>query len=389
MKVNHPTHVVFSGGGTAGHLFPGLAVAERLVAEWPHGRITFAGGGKALQRRLVAAAGFDYLQIRCRPFPRRLRDALPFFTENMAGHRAAVRFLRWHRVAVVVGLGGYASVPMARAAIHCDVPLVLLEQNVVPGRATRWLAPSAAMVCAAFEQTVAYLNGRCRVRVTGNPIRKGFLSRSVAAMHGPHHDHAPIMGRTPGAGDSWSPAEAPGRQLLVLGGSSGARTLNQHVPRTLHRIRSKLAGWKIVHLSGEADHQATQQLYQAARLQATVVPFMVDMPRLLGDSHLAVCRAGGTTLAELAAAGVPAVLLPYPHATDDHQRKNAEVFNATGGALVLDEQELGNHLEPQLAATLGKLIANSAKRAAMSQAIRRHAQLDATWDVATMIRHLA
>jgi len=367
-------------------LFPGLAVAERLVADWPHARITFAGGGKLLERRLVAAAGFDYIQLRCRRWPRRLRDTVPFLLNNVAGYRAAVRYLRWHRVAVVVGLGGYASVPMARAAVRCGVPLMLLEQNVVPGRATRWLAPSAAMVCTAFEQTVGYLRDRCRVRVTGNPVREGFRRREVASMHGAH-DHAPFALTRTAAAPS-DPAELP-KQLLVLGGSSGARSLNQQVPRALHRIGRRLGEWRIVHQSGEADFEATRRLYAATGLAATVVPFLVDMPQVLGESDLAVCRCGGTTLAELAATGVPAILLPYPYATDDHQRKNADVFIASGGCVLLDERRLGARLEHHLAAVVSKLVGDDTRRAAMSEAIARRAHVDATWDVATMIRHFA
>jgi UDP-N-acetylglucosamine--N-acetylmuramyl-(pentapeptide) pyrophosphoryl-undecaprenol N-acetylglucosamine transferase len=388
MKPDHPPHVVFTGGGTGGHLFPGLAVAERLVADWPRARITFAGSGKPWQRHVVAAAGFDYVQVDCRPFPRRLREVLPFLAHNVAGYRAAVRYLGWHRVAVVVGLGGYTSVPMARAAVRSKIPLLLLEQNVVPGRATRWLAPSAEMVCAAFEQTVAELGAKCTVRVTGNPVREAFLARPMAAVHGPH-DHCPVA-LTPAADESaGSPA---GKQLLILGGSGGARSLNQHVPHVLHVMGRRLAGWKIVHQSGESEFEATRRLYAASGLlhqQAEVRAFLTDMPQVLGRSDLAICRAGGTTLAELAAAGVPAVLLPYPFATDDHQRRNAEVFTATGGALLLDERELGSKLRPRLAAAVARLLVDDAGRARMSQAIRRRAYPDATWDVATMIRHLA
>ena len=167
-------HFVFAGGGTGGHLFPGLAVAGRLRQEVPGARITFAGSGKQFEYQQVAAAGFEYIAVPCRPSPKGLREAFSFFLENVAGYLAARRFLDERPAAVVVGLGGYASVPMARAAIRRDVPLVLLEQNAVAGRATRWLARSAGVVCVGLARTRAHLRCRCPVRVTGTPIRDGF-----------------------------------------------------------------------------------------------------------------------------------------------------------------------------------------------------------------------
>ena len=169
-----PLHVVFASGGTGGHLFPGLAVAERLRGDLRQVRITFTGTGRPFERRQVSDAGFEYLALPCRPLPRRLRDLYPFVADNSHGYREAGKFLGQEPVSTVVGLGGYGSVPMSRAAIRRSLPLILLEQNAVPGRATRWLAPRATLVCTAFEQANRYLGSRCPVRVTGNPIRSRF-----------------------------------------------------------------------------------------------------------------------------------------------------------------------------------------------------------------------
>ena len=159
--MKHRTHIVFSGGGTGGHLFPGLAVAERLCEEITQLRITFAGSGKAFEQQRVAAAGYEYLALPCRPLPDKAGDTVPFFVENLAGYFAARRFLREERVDAVVGLGGYASVPMGRAAARCNRPLILLEQNVIPGRATRWLSKKADLICTSFAETEGHLSGRC------------------------------------------------------------------------------------------------------------------------------------------------------------------------------------------------------------------------------------
>ena len=171
---NNIAHIVFSGGGTGGHLFPGLAVAEQLSAMIPRVRITFCGGGKPFERQAATDAGFEYFALPSRPLPHAAREAVSFVVENLAGYLAARRFLREEHVSAVVGLGGYVSVPMARAASRRDVPLVLLEQNAVPGRATRWLARRATLICTTFAETAAGLRCRCPVRVTGNPIRFGF-----------------------------------------------------------------------------------------------------------------------------------------------------------------------------------------------------------------------
>jgi len=354
-----PLHIVFTGGGTGGHLFPALAVATTLGREVSRLRITFAGSGKEFERRHVLAAKLEYLALRCRPVPRRLHQVLSFVSDNLAGYRTARRFLREQHVAAVVGLGGYASAPMARAATAEKIPLILLEQNVVPGKATRWMARRATLVCTAFEQTGRQLRRRCPWRVTGTPIRDGFARRRAAA---------------------W-----PENRLLVLGGSGGARSLNENVPRALYKVGSRLTGWWIVHQSGGRDLDATRRLYLKLGLRATVTDFLGDMPGELTAADLAVCRSGGTTLAELAAAGVPAVLLPYPYAAGDHQRKNAELYAAAGGSRLLGNREMAHRLDDHLASVLSELLDAPAQRAAMSSAMRRLARPHAAADVAALI----
>ena len=173
-------HIVFAGGGTAGHLFPGLAVAEQLRRYAPEVRVTFVGTGKPFETRYAKRAGFDYVALPCQPFPRKARETLRFLTDNFAGYYVARKFLREQDVSLVVGLGGYASVPAVRAAARLQIRHLLLEQNAVPGRATRWLAPTAALVCSAFEDIRPYLRATCRVRVTGNPLRREFVDGRIA-----------------------------------------------------------------------------------------------------------------------------------------------------------------------------------------------------------------
>ena len=370
-----PLHIVFAGGGTGGHLFPGLAVAEQVVRLAPDARITFVGSGKPFEQRHVAAAGFEHLAVPCRPLPQGPREAVSFLLESMAGRLAAGRFLREETVNVVVGLGGYASVPMATAAGRRGVPLVLLEQNTVPGRATRWLARRASLVCVAWAPARSRLRCRCPVQVTGTPIRPcvwDATSRTDLQFVTKRRIENP-------------PYESRERQLLVLGGSGGAQSLNENVPRALYRIRSRLDGWHVLHQSGEQGVGATRGLYRKLALEATVVDFTAEMPSMLAAAELAVCRAGGTTLAELTVAGVPAVLVPYPHATDDHQRHNAEMFARAGAAVMLDERAVVGRLDDHLSQAISQLLGDAARRRRMAAAMRRFGRADAAEQVAAML----
>lgn len=363
------SRIVFSGGGTAGHLFPGLAVADRMVELMPDVDIMFAGGGKRVERWHVAAAGFEYLILPCHPRPKRWRDIVPAFVRNYAGYLAARQFLAEQPVAAVIGLGGYASLPMAQAAAKAGVPLVLLEQNAVPGRATRWLAKSAVLVCSAFEDAKTSLPQTARVLVTGNPLRRDF----------------DWFEATRGA----TPADAPAKkQILILGGSNGARSLNEAVPRALYRHRDRLADWQIVHQTGDADFEATVSLYQKLGLPGRVEPFLNNMPAELAAAGFAICRAGGTTLAELAAASVPAVLVPYPLAADRHQTRNAAQFSQSGAAKLIEEPSDPGHLDELLAPAVEALLADRTKLSEMGLAMGRMARPGAASEVAAVVREI-
>jgi UDP-N-acetylglucosamine--N-acetylmuramyl-(pentapeptide) pyrophosphoryl-undecaprenol N-acetylglucosamine transferase len=370
MMNTDPIHIVFAGGGTAGHLFPGLAVAAQLAVRASPPRITFLGTGKPFEARFVEKAGFDYVALPSAPLAAGVRGVLRFFGENFSGYRAARRFLRRERASVAVGLGGYASVPACRAAASIDIPLVLLEQNAYPGKATRYLARHANSICAAFDEARNHLHEFGPVRVTGNPIRAGFRPR--------RHPRKPRP-----ADASWQ------KRLVVLGGSGGARAINEFVPKALYKLRDELAGWQIVHQTGPRETAATVELYHRLTLNATVVPFVQNLPSVLRHADLAISRAGGTTLAELAATGVPAILLPYPYAADDHQRCNADVVAAAGAARVVDEREIYERLDDALLRVLDDLLADGTTRDAMSAAMFKLARPDATWQVATMVYELA
>ncbi|HEX4149663.1 MAG TPA: UDP-N-acetylglucosamine--N-acetylmuramyl-(pentapeptide) pyrophosphoryl-undecaprenol N-acetylglucosamine transferase [Pirellulales bacterium] len=361
-------HVIFSGGGTGGHLFPGLAVAARLARSPPETQITFVGSGRELERRLVAEAGYRYLAIDCRPFSWRPARLLPFMTAHLRGGWRARALLAQEQADVVVGLGGFASVPLARAAVRQGVPLVLLEQNAIPGRANRWLTPHASLICLALAEARAGLprtNGR--VLTTGNPLREGFDFQTRNKSVDP----------------------CASRLLVVLGGSGGSRQLNQAVPEILALAGGHLAGWRVLHQAGLADAAAVSKRYRERGLPADAVDFIADVPGTLGSADLVISRGGGTTLSELAAAGVPAIICPLGHAAHDHQRRNAEVYARRGACRVWQPQWLDAvEMRKSLARELIPLLGDCQRRAELGRAMRSLAYPLAAHHVADEIRAL-
>lgn len=228
------------------------------------------------------------------------------------------------------------------------------------------------------------------MRCTGNPVRRGFLTANRLQSRLAEVAATLTQAKRQAAIDyegiaTYSSSAARQRQLLVLGGSGGARSLNENVPRSLYKIRNQLAGWQIVHQSGESGHHATQSLYRKFDLPARVVPFVENMPATLAATDLAVCRAGGSTLAELAVTRVPAVLLPFPHATDGHQLANAQIYAARGGCVTIDERMAEGSLSDQLADILCFLVANEPLLNRMAEAMHRTATPHAAANVAELI----
>jgi len=315
--------LLFAGGGTLGHIMPGLAVCEEVRRRWPEAAVLFVTSANAQTagplNDTLAGRG---LRVATVETLRRRRPALRGLPGLTGGLFAALRLLRRFRPDVVVGLGGYASVPAVLAADLLRVPTVLLEQNALPGRANRLLARWAEVVCCAWPGSEAHLPRPHRVRFTGNPVR-----REVSAAVSPERA-APFGG----------PASARRKKtLLVLGGSNGARPINDLIVRCLPMFE-RAQGWlRIVHSTGTPHYEAVRSAYARHRVEAVVAPFVKDMAAAYRVSDLVVCRAGGTSLAEVCAAGRAAVVIPFPYAADDHQRRNAEVLARAGAAVVLDQ----------------------------------------------------
>jgi UDP-N-acetylglucosamine--N-acetylmuramyl-(pentapeptide) pyrophosphoryl-undecaprenol N-acetylglucosamine transferase len=342
--------LVIAGGGTGGHLYPGIAVARELLRRQPDARVSFAGTARGLEARVVPASGFELDVIRSaglkgRSIRARLRGALLV----PAGLIDAWRLLSSRRPQVVMGVGGYSSGPVVMAAALRRIPTLVLEQNAVPGLTNRLLAPWVRAAAVTYEQTLSYF-GR-RGFVAGNPVRAEFFQSSKFEV------------RT---------SKFP--KVLILGGSQGAHAINVAMVASAPQLVRRSPGLAVVHQTGERDVETVREGYRQAGIAARAEPFLDRVADEMGEADIVVSRAGATTLAELAAAGRPAVLIPFPAATDDHQRRNAEILAHAGAAVLIDQRDL---TPERLAAVVGDLIANDDERQRMSAAMRTFAKPEA------------
>jgi len=347
----HP--VIILAGGTGGHIFPGLAVAHALHArDIP---VLWLGSEGGMETRLVPQHGFQIDTINVRGVRGKGFAALlaaPF--KLLGAVRAARQTLRQRQPRAVVSFGGFAAGPGGLAARLEGIPLIVHEANRAPGMTNRALAKFARRVLTGFPQTFA------DEEVVGNPVRA-----QIAAVLPPDERFA---GR-----------EGPLR-LLVLGGSQGARALNAAVPKALATLPERI-GFEVRHQCGEKLRDDAMRAYAEAGVDASVEPFIADMAAAYAWADVVVCRAGALTLAELCAAGVGSVLVPFPQAVDDHQTKNAQYLVDRGAAQLLPQ---GDDLAQRLSATL-EILADRALLLPMAQAARALAKPDAAERVAEVV----
>jgi UDP-N-acetylglucosamine--N-acetylmuramyl-(pentapeptide) pyrophosphoryl-undecaprenol N-acetylglucosamine transferase len=339
--------ILIMAGGTGGHVFPALALARLLRAR--SREVIWLGTRRGLEARVVPAEGIpvEWLQVgglRGKGLATLLFAPL----QLLRALWQALAVMRRHRPGVVVGMGGFVTGPGGLAAWLCRRPLVIHEQNAIAGFTNRRLVPFAHTVLAAFPGAFA---PSAKLQVIGNPVRA-----EIAALPVPAQRFAARDARV---------------HLLVVGGSLGAQRLNQMVPQALANLQkdpASTAGFSVRHQSGEKHLDAAHAAYAAAGVSADVTAFIGDMAEALAWADLVVCRAGALTIAELAAAGVGAVLVPYPHAVDDHQTHNARFLVEAGAARVVADADL---TADRLAALLRALCADRANLLSMAEAARR------------------
>ena len=346
--------VLILAGGTGGHIFPGLAVAAALQSRGVP--VAWLGADGAMETRLVPAHGIAIDTIPVKGLRGKGIATLlgaPF--RVLAAVRAARRVMLLRRPRAVVSFGGFAAGPGGLAARLLGIPLLVHEQNRAPGLTNRVLARLAGRVLTGFPDTFRGIDEE----LVGNPVRD-----EIATVPPPSQRFA---------------ARAGALRLLVLGGSQGARALNDAVPRALSRLGGSV---HVRHQCGEKLREEAERAYAQAGVVAQVEPFIADMAGAYAAADLVVCRAGALTLAELCAAGVGSVLVPFPQAVDDHQARNAEYLVEHGAAVLLKQ---GDTLADALRATLSELNDDPARRLAMAEAARKLARPDAAQQVAEAV----
>ena len=343
--------LLIAGGGTGGHLYPGIAVARELLKRMPHAEVTFVGTAQGIEARVIPREGLTLDVIRSAGLKgksvatmARGLSLLPLSGVD------AWNVISRRRPSAVIGLGGYSSAPVVMLAALRGIPTLVMEQNAIPGFANRRLASVIDAAAVTYEESIRYFGDRAFV--SGNPVRPEFFEEAH------EHPHSP-------------PRAA---RVLVFGGSQGAHAINVAVVEAAPRLALAPDGLEITHQTGERDLDMVRNGYATAGVQARVEPFLFDMDRQMKAADLVVCRAGATTLAELAAAGRASILVPLPTATDDHQRKNAQAFVRQGAAVMVEQRELSGE---RMAAELLALAADAERRAQLAAAARRLARPDA------------
>jgi UDP-N-acetylglucosamine--N-acetylmuramyl-(pentapeptide) pyrophosphoryl-undecaprenol N-acetylglucosamine transferase len=357
---------ILVGGGTGGHVIPALAIANQLKKSYG-AEVMFIGTARGIENRLVPAAGFPLRLVRVGALKNvslvtRLKTAfdLPRAVWD------AGRMLNEFAPDVVIGVGGYASGPAMLAAIVKHIPTLAFEPNVVPGFANRMVARFVSAAAVHFEETAKYFR---HAEVTGVPVRQAFFE--IPAKRG----------GTP--------------TLLVFGGSQGAHAINEAMIRCLPALLREAPGIHIIHQTGERDYHDALAAYrslsgktgESAEVSKFIVSkFIEDMPAAFAQADLVVCRSGASTVAEIAAAGKPAIFVPFPRAADDHQRVNAEALARAGAAVVVEESKLEG---VWLAETISALLQDPSRLASMSAAARSLAHPNAALEIAAMAARVA
>ena len=356
--------VLIAGGGTGGHLYPGIALAREIKRRDPHAVLTFVGTATGVEARVVPREGFPLELIRVAGLKTMSRAArVRGFALLPLAAIDAWRVISRFRPDVVVGVGGFASGPVLLLASLRRYPTMLLEQNALPGITNRLLARFVRAAAVTFEEALMFFPGTGFV--TGNPVRPEFFRREADDR-------------------SISPQHAA--RVLIFGGSQGAHAINMAMVEAAPRLAAAAAPVAITHQTGERDLELVRAGYRRAGLEARVEAFLYEMDREMTAADLVVARAGATTLSELAAARRPAILIPLPTAADDHQRKNAEVVARAGGAEVIDQRELTG---ARLADAIVALAADGSRRERMAAAVQVFARPDAATRIADRVWALA
>jgi len=350
--------VILAGGGTGGHVIPAIAIAQQLKKDYA-ADVLFVGTPRGIENRLVPAAGFALRLVEVGALKNvslgtRLKTVFDLPQAMWHSRQILAEF----RPDIVVGVGGYASGPAMLAAVLRGIPTMVFEPNFVPGFANRMAAPLVKGAAVHFPETCQYFR---HSEVTGVPVRTAFFAGAA-------------------------PATSSAPALLVFGGSQGAHAINQVVMESAAELQLRIPGLLLIHQTGERDYNDAQAAYAKLSVAVEVHRFIDDMPLMFARASLLLCRSGASTVAEVTAAGKPAIFVPFPAAADDHQKRNAEALAKAGAAVMLEQ----SRLRPQsLVETVSALLGDAARLEKMGEAARKMSHQDAAARIAAMAARVA
>lgn len=362
---------VVTGGGTGGHIYPALAIARGLKDRFG-AEVVYIGGTRGMESEIVPREGFEFRAIPLAGIKRGFSSSnLLAGLKAAAGIITAFRYLRGIRPAAVIGTGGYVCGPVVLTAALMGIPTLIHEQNALPGVTNRILSRFAGCVAATFEESRIFFASGVVVKTTGLPVRKEIL----------------LMNRDQSREKMGIPRD--GLLVLSFGGSQGSRSINSAILPVLS-FYSGRPGIQFLHVTGPANYdQFVAEAHKSMKIpengNITVVSYMHDMPTALAAADLAICRAGAATLAELAAVGLPSILVPYPYAAENHQEHNARALERKGAAVVIKDGDLSGDL---LKAEIEKLMSNREILTGMSMAGRNLGRPGAIEDILDCVRYL-
>lgn len=345
---------VFAGGGTGGHIYPGIAVAQRIQQLAPEAKIIFFCSNRDIDKSLLERAGFDYMMVPAVGLSLHPKQFIEFVKQYFRSRKIAVQRLSQMDTLSVIGIGGFVAGPVCHAAHKLGVPISLINVDIVPGKANKLARNWAQQVFLQFEETAEYFaRAGALARVTGCPLRQEFESpdgkRAIEQL-GLLRDK---------------------KILLVLGGSSGAKSVNEAVCSLINKMERFADSWQVVHLTGRANYEDVAKSYAGSKICHKVLPYYDAMADLMAASELAIGRAGAVSIAEYTAAVLPTLLMPYPHHKDQHQYRNANKLVEAGAAVIVDDlPELTERAE-WLLEEIEQLLEDESQRDEMRQSCQK------------------
>jgi UDP-N-acetylglucosamine--N-acetylmuramyl-(pentapeptide) pyrophosphoryl-undecaprenol N-acetylglucosamine transferase len=355
----------FAGGGTGGHIYPAVAVAEKVIALEPAAKIHFFCSTRSIDARILEKAGFEFTRLPAKGLCVRPSQFVKFCASFAKSSRLAKAAMAASDNPAVVGVGGFVAAPVCWAGHKLKIPVALLNVDIVPGRANKMIARWADEIFVQFADTqTCFAQNKARIHVVGCPLRSEFQNlQPTKALEELGLDRNK-------------------KTLLITGASSGSENINEAVCSLLAKLDSFADDWQIVHLTGHAHYEKVRQMYSATKIAHNVLAYFDDMPNLLAAADLVVGRSGAVSVAEYAAACVPSICMPYPYHRDRHQYLNAGKLVEAGAAVIVKDLPELQERAGWLWEELQELMSDEEKRREMADACKRVARLDASSKIA-------